>query len=242
MPEGKRWKKKWYTAYTKNPSMSLEIFQESSSNRQDPGLWKELWSDSIKESAKFVSDKLDKAVVFDSRAKIHNYALSLVPNEGLLVEAGVYKADSINTFAKALKSNNDERLIFGFDSFEGLSEDWNGHSVTKGFFDLQGVLPTVEDNVVLIKGWIDETLPKWLSQTEGEISFLHIDTDTYSPCKIILESCKSRLRKGCVVLFDELLCYPGWKFGELKALLEVFEENEYDWRAFAGHWACMTIK
>lgn len=83
----------------------------------------------------------------------------------------------------------------------------------KGFFDLAGIIPEVESNVSLIKGWISNTLPEFISQSPEQIAFIHIDTDTYTPCKTILELCGERLADQAVILFDELLCYPGWKYG-----------------------------
>jgi len=111
----------------------------------------------------------------------------------------------------------------------------------KGFFDLAGIIPEVESNVSLIKGWISNTLPEFISQSPEQIAFIHIDTDTYTPCKTILELCGERLADQAAILFDELLCYPGWKYGALKALEEVFDPAQYTWRAFAGHWACLTV-
>jgi len=50
--------------------------------------------------------------------------------------------------------------IFGFDSFEGLPEDWSGPWI-KGSFDMNGNLPRVHPNVQLIKGWFDDTIPEF---------------------------------------------------------------------------------
>ena len=72
---------------------------------------------------------------------------------GLLIEFGVWKGRSINYFAKRVSET-----IYGFDSFEGLKEDWSGWGFAKGAFDLGGKLPKVENNVILIKGWFDKTL------------------------------------------------------------------------------------
>ena len=43
---------------------------------------------------------------------------------------------------------------------------------------------------------------------------------------------KPYLIKGCVILFDELYNFPGWRAGEYKALIEVFNENEYKYPVF----------
>lgn len=80
------------------------------------------------------------------------------------------------------------------------------------------------DGVVLVKGWFSDTVPKWLSETEGEIAFIHIDSDLYESAKEILALLNERIVPGTVIVFDELCdfdqTYPNWKQGEWKALLE----------------------
>lgn len=137
----------------------------------------------------------------------------------------------------------DDRPIFGFDAFLGLSEDWAGHGVEKhAHFSLGGSAPEVEANVRLITGWVEDTLPAFLAQNLGPIAFIHVDTDTYTPCKAILTLCRDRLVPGSVILFDELLSYPGWRVGEYKALWECIDPDRYVWKAFAGHRAMLVVK
>ena len=59
-----------------------------------------------------------------------------------------------------------------------------------------------------------------------------MDMDTYNPTKFTLEKLKPYLVKDAVILFDELYNYPGWRNGEYKALMEVFKEDEFKYRAF----------
>lgn len=86
--------------------------------------------------------------------------------------------------------------IFGFDSFEGLQKNWVGHESPKGSFDLAGKLPRVKENVILIKGWFDKTLPEFLLKYSDKISFIHIDSDTYEAARTVLALCKQRLSPG----------------------------------------------
>ena len=46
---------------------------------------------------------------------------------------GVFQGKSINFFAKKIKN----KTIYGFDSFSGLNEDWEGTQYQKGYFDLK---------------------------------------------------------------------------------------------------------
>ena len=56
--------------------------------------------------------------------------------------------------------------------------------------------------------------------------------DTYSPTKFTLEKIKPYLVKNSIIIFDEYYNYEGWKEGEFKALKEVFNENEFKYKAF----------
>ena len=159
--------------------------------------------------------------------------------EKTYIEFGVFSGSSINFLSKYL----DNKEIYGFDSFEGLKEDWIGTSVTKGTFDLKQKIPKLRTNVIPIKGWIDQTLPTFLEEKKPKINFMHIDVDTYETSKIILELTKNFLDKGAIIVFDELYNFPGWEVGEYKALKEIFNENEYKFLSFAknGQQAAIQI-
>ena len=64
-----------------------------------------------------------------------------------MLEFDVYKGGTINYRAKRFPDLN----FVGFDSFEGLSEQWSGMASEKTF-DLGGKLPRVRRNVSLVKG------------------------------------------------------------------------------------------
>ena len=83
------------------------------------------------------------------------------------------------------------KKIYGFDSFVGLNEDWEGTEYPKGYFDLKGNLPKVEKNVILIKGRVQDTLREFIKEKNIKISFIHIDLDTYEEYKI----CTRRIKK-----------------------------------------------
>ena len=205
-------------------------------------LTSELIRRSVSASADFVRGQLGKALLFPSTEEIRTYALECAPADGQLLEFGVFNGRSINHFALTLKKRRDSRLIYGFDAFLGLSEDWAGHFYKKlDRFDRKGKPPKVEDNVRLVVGWIDDTLPPFLAKNLGPIALLHIDTDTYSPCRTILTLCRDRLVPGSVILFDDLLCYPGWEQGEFKALSEILNPSQYEWLGFAGYRGMLRI-
>lgn len=212
-------------------------------SKPGPDLRGLLWKRALEQSAEFVENNLEEALIFADSEKIRHYSFRQRPSTGLLLEFGVYRGASINSFAQELQQKRDDRPIYGFDAFLGLSEDWAGHSVEKhAHFSLGGSAPEVESNVRLVTGWVEDTLPAFLAQNPGPIAFIHIDTDTYTPCKTILALCADRLVPGTVILFDELLSYPGWRVGEYKALCESIDRDLYVWKAFAGHRAMLVVR
>jgi len=161
--------------------------------------------------------------------------LELCPSSGLLLEFGVYKGKSINHFARHFQKEQDNRMVYGFDSFQGFSEEWTGVEKRYGVshFDLQGGERVVEENVKLIDGYIENTLPQFCAETDETVAFIHIDTDTYSPAKTVLNLLKHRFKKGTIILFDELTGYPNWRSHEYAALIEELSPKDYEFIGFA---------
>ena len=158
-------------------------------------------------------------------------------SDNFYLEFGVFSGTSINFFSKNINKN-----IYGFDSFEGLKEDWLGTSVTKGTFDLKKKIPKLNINVIPISGWVQDTLPKFLDEKKPKINFVHMDIDTYESSKFVLENIKPFLIKGAIILFDELYNFEGWDVGEYKALTEVFDEKDYSFVSFSTDTSQAAIK
>lgn len=188
-------------------------------------------------SVEFIEKNGRGSLLFSRKERLWDFAASKIPNEGLIIECGVWKGRSINHMAKLFP----ERFLHGFDSFEGLSEDWAGVNHSAGHFDLGGVLPAVGSNVTLHKGWVDDTLTPFLAKNPDPIAYLHVDTDTYSPARTILQATAHRLVPGSVVVFDELIGYPNWEEGESKALSECWNPDAYEFIAFSDMQAAIKI-
>lgn len=98
----------------------------------------------------------------------------------------------------------------------------------KGTFDLGGIAPLVPENVEIVKGWVEESLEKYLTSNDlGTIALVHMDLDTFTPTKFVLSTIAPYLRRGSLILFDEYLGYPGWEIGEHKALIQSGLEVRY---------------
>ena len=200
------------------------------------GVAQYLHREAIKTSAELVEQHLGTACIFNERRETWKFCVEKVRQtkdfqDGLILEFGVAGGASINFFAR-----NFDQTIYGFDSFEGLRSDWVGWNQRKRGFTRDGKPPKVRDNVVLVTGWIEDTLPDFLDREKpGSISFIHVDTDLYEPAVVILKHAKPYLRPGSIILFDELISYTGWRQHEFKALNEVFSKDEFDYIAFSNY-------
>lgn len=202
-----------------------------------------LYRRALETSADFIEPHLPSALMIRSAEEVRALAIRRVLNQGLLLEFGVNLGDSINQMAKILAQRSDPRPIYGFDAFRGLSEDWFGKALPKQTnFNRGGKAPRVRRNVRLIIGWIEDTLAPFLVENRGPIAFLHIDTDTYTPCRLVLELCRARFLDGTIILLDEHHGYPNWQNGEFKALNDILRPEDYSYLAFGTQQAVIRIK
>ena len=94
----------------------------------------------------------------------------------------------------------------GFDSFEGLPEDWLP-GFPKGAFGTAGQLPDIPDIRVRFEaGWFQNTVPNFLSSDEQRADcplIIHCDSDLYSSTLFCLASLNGIIRTGTIIIFDE---------------------------------------
>ena len=193
----------------------------------------------LNETVDYIDASMPDAVGFETQKEVTEYALRRIPKAGHLLEFGVYTGGTIRFIAGRVAG----RTVHGFDSFQGLPEDWSGFSLDNTAFDVQGKLPKVPGNVSLYPGWIDKTLPSWVAQNAGPVAFLHIDVDLYSSTKTILEVLVDRFMPGTIILFDEYFNYPGWRKHEFLAFKEFVQARgiEYEYLAYARQQVVVRI-
>lgn len=182
-----------------------------------------------KSSADYVEAHMQDAVIFWTLREILEYCVEKAPKAGLMLEFGVAGGKTINTIAAAAN----DRKVHGFDSFEGLPENWSGHVEKKGSFSRLGELPDVSPNVELHKGWFTDSIPPFLGQHPEAVAFLHIDCDLYQSTRDVLWQLADRLVPGTVIEFDEYFNYPNWQQHEYRAWQEFVQEFNIEYRYLA---------
>jgi len=166
-------------------------------------------------SAEYMIKHMMAAQNLVRRTLLLDFALRQCTVEGLVMEFGVYRGESLRGIAERVSGQ-----VHGFDSFEGLPQDWT-YFQKKGRFTLQGVTPQFKaPNIQIHKGWFDQTLPKFLAKHPGPARFIHVDCDLYDSTRTVLGMLLPRIVSGTVILFDEYLNYPAWRDHEFKAFQE----------------------
>lgn len=124
----------------------------------------------------------------------------------LYLEFGVFKGEATRHWSKLLK--NPESQLHGFDSFEGLPEDWHEVKAVlgKGHFSTDGAIPVIDDpRVRFFKGWFNETLLNY-QVPDHDVLVIIFDADLYSSTKCIFDHLGAYISPGSYLYFDEFNC------------------------------------
>jgi hypothetical protein len=172
-------------------------------------------------TADYIINNMRAVPNFANDYDFHDWiARTQTTGSGLVLEFGVATGRTLNHFARIF----DRQVVHGFDSFEGLPENWTSR-MPKGFFKRNN-LPRVRDNCKLHVGWFDETLPPFKKEIKDQpIQLLHVDCDLYSSTVTILTALRKNIVPGTVIVFDEYFNYPGWQLDEFRAWQEFVAKN-----------------
>jgi hypothetical protein len=146
------------------------------------------------------------ALELPTRADLYRYVSRDFLDDGAkaidYLEFGVYRGETFREWC-ALNQNPDSRF-FGFDSFEGLPEDWNPRR-PKGAFDTGGRLPELDDvRAEFVVGWFQHSLAAFVrSYRPQDQLVVHVDCDLYSSTLYCLSTLDSVIAPGTVIIFDE---------------------------------------
>jgi O-methyltransferase len=127
----------------------------------------------------------------------------------IYLEFGVHKGESTREWTKL--NTHPDSVFYGFDSFEGLPENWQwntGKKIPKGTFSTQGNVPEIKDErVYFIKGLFQKTLLPFLKE-KGQTFIdanviVHFDADLYSSELFCLAQLYEHLPNGALLFFDD---------------------------------------
>ena len=151
----------------------------------------------------------------------------------MICEFGVSTGRSMRMLEEILPK---DRVIYGFDTFEGLPEEWGGEK--KGTYTNGGNVPEFQNNVKIRKGLFEDSLPGWLREREVSrlpLAWANIDCDLYSSTATVLNELQPRIVPGTILVFDEYICHPTWRRDEFRAWREAVKRFgwNYEYVAFS---------
>jgi hypothetical protein len=169
------------------------------------------------DSATYYDEHMGRAHRAPNAASLLEHAFRQRALDGLALEFGVASGSTINLLAGLTGD-----VVYGFDSFAGLPEDWRP-GFPKGAF--AHPLPPVRPNVELVVGLFEETLPRFVATHPGPAAFIHVDCDLYSSTRTVLAHCEPKIRPGTIIVFDEYFNFHGWRRHEHRAFQEFVAET-----------------
>jgi hypothetical protein len=175
-------------------------------------VWTALEQEAARTSADLVRREMHQLTLSTDPHQTLRDAVRAAPADGLALEFGV----ATGTTLRIIAEHRGQQPVFGFDSFEGLPEHWRLGYEAGAFAQPPPVVPGAE----LVVGQFADTLPGFLAEHPGPVSFVHVDCDLYSSTATVLEHLGPRFVVGTVVAFDEYFNFPGWQEFEHRAWTE----------------------
>ena len=189
--------------------------------------------------SKFISDLRQNNKI--SKSSRRNYTLEYLcksNNYSTCLEFGVFTGNSLNFISKYCTT------LVGFDSFEGLPDNWDigGKVVNKGAFKCN--IPKINDNTKLEIGLFQDTLIPFLEKNPNiSINMIHFDMDIYSAAYFVFDTLiKYDKLKHVTIIFDELINYPNFQDGEMKALHEMIQKYNLKYEIIGTHGNVLSIE
>ena len=146
----------------------------------------------------------------------------------LYLELGVFEGEAMHYWSKLLTDPSSH--LHGFDSFEGLPENWNLSNV-KGTFSTGGKAPAIPDQrIKFFKGWFDETLKSYTPPDFDQL-IINCDADLYDSTVCVLEKFKKNILPGTIIYFDEF----SDRNHELRAFSEFLDKTKLKFEVIASN-------
>lgn len=144
------------------------------------------------------------------------------------MEFGVAKGHSLAQLRNLIPS---EIKLYGFDSFQGLPDPWNGFPAGSFATSYRRELPNTE----LVVGRFEETIPEFTKWHRQNVSLMHLDCDLYSSTNAVLSGFSNQIGNGTIIIFDELFGYAGYEQHEYRAFTEFIDKTKKPFTVL-GRW------
>jgi len=158
------------------------------------------------------------------RWALFDYMIALSKKERPFYEFGVWRGEAFRYLIKTFKKG------YGFDTFEGLPEDW--HNEKAGTYSSDGNVPKIKGGEFIV-GKFEDTLPGFFAEERPMASIINFDADLYSSTICALNYAKPVIDKHTILIFDEFIMNKNWEEDEYKALEEFCSKNNCTYEVLA---------
>jgi hypothetical protein len=147
--------------------------------------------------------------------------------EGDLAEFGIFQGWWVNFLWEQTERLGLARRIYGFDSFEGLSDphpEYDGSFWKRGQYAcgieqvMHNVQASTRRRIKLVKGFFEKSLRGPDALLAESFCYARIDCDIYEPARDCLRYLSQRLSDGAILVFDDWPHLLG--YGEQRAFQE----------------------
>ena len=162
--------------------------------------------------------------LFFHRWALFDRVIELSEKDRPFYEFGVWRGEAFKYLIKTFKKG------FGFDTFEGIPEDWDDFKA--GSYSSDGNIPKISGGEFIV-GKFEDTLPSFFSTVRPTASIINFDADLYSSTICALKYASPVIDPQTILIFDEFLMNPNWENDEYKALEEFCIQNNYEYEVLA---------
>jgi O-methyltransferase len=163
------------------------------------------WANDVNKNDLLINDFYTTVRPLEKRFKLYEKVGTELKLENAKInylEFGVASGTSFKFWADFNK--NPESVFAGFDTFEGLPEDWG--TFKKG--EMSFSIPQINDSrAEFMKGLFQDTLLPYLDKKGSSLvrgtNIIHLDADLFSSTIFVLTQLYKYLKKGDILFFDE---------------------------------------
>lgn len=175
-------------------------------------------------SIRWVSNLPSLPKLFFHPWSLFDYVAELANKNRPFYEFGVWRGISFKYLTRYFDSG------FGFDTFSGLPEDWQGEA--KNSYSADNVVPNIEKGEFIV-GEFKDTLPNFFNERRDIVLLINFDADLYPSTKTALDYCDAVVEDNTILVFDDFLMNDNWKQDEFRALSEFCSASNYEYDVLA---------
>ena len=184
-----------------------------------------LGNDPVIRSIQWILDQPVMPQIHFNRWSMFDSAIRQADPDRPFYEFGVWMGDSFRYLIDHFPHG------FGFDTFDGLPEDW--HGLPRGSYTSFGEVPNILGGEFVV-GEFKDTLPVFFATRRLKAGLMNFDADLYSSTISALTEASSVIDERTMLIFDEFIVNHNWEQDEYRALEEFCRQRGASYEVLAA--------